>query len=178
MRNIILIGFMGCGKSTIGKKLSGRLELPVYDTDELIERNTGCRIAELFATKGEEAFRAMETDLLAELCEQKGRCIYATGGGVPLREENRQLLRQLGTVVWLRISPETAYQRLKNDTKRPILQGENPKEKIQELIVSREGAYTACADIIVDVDHKGREAIVEEILAAIEREAADETVGD
>ncbi len=178
MRNIILIGFMGCGKSTLGKKLSGRLELPVYDTDELIERSAGCRITELFATQGEEAFRRMETELLSKLCEENSKCIYATGGGVPLREENRKLLKQLGTVVWLRISPETAYQRLKNDTKRPILQGGDPKEKIRQLIASREAAYTACADIIVDVDYKGREAIIEEILASIEREAADETVGD
>ena len=165
-KNLILIGFMGSGKTSVGVKLSYRLKMSVEDTDKLIERREDRRISEIFAQNGEEYFRQKETELLRELVEkQQGPRIYSVGGGTPVKPENRELLKQLGTVVWLRIQPETVYQRLKDDTTRPLLQCEDPLERIRELIESREEAYTSCSDVIVDVD--GLE--MEDILRIIER---------
>ena len=157
-RNVVLIGFMGSGKSTIGIKLSYRLRRVVEDTDKLIERMTGRKISDIFANEGEAYFRELETDVLRRLCETCSSLyhpkIFSVGGGTPVREENRPLLKQLGTVVYLRIRPETVYERLKGDTTRPLLQGDNPEEKIRTLMAARKDAYESCADLIIDVDDK------------------------
>lgn len=174
-RNIVLIGFMGCGKSTVGIRLSWKHKMPVVDTDKLIEQNAGMRISEIFETKGEGAFRDMETDTLQKLSKQRVTRIISTGGGTPVREENRQLLKECGTVVYLRISPECVYERLKDDTVRPLLQCENPLARIRELMADRKAAYEACAHIIVDVDG----LTMEQVLEQIERQVKDyETFGD
>lgn len=166
-KSLVLTGFMGSGKSSVGVKLSYRLKIPVEDTDKLIERREGKSIGRIFAEEGEAYFREKETALLEELAQkQPGARIYSVGGGTPVNPVNRALLRQLGTVVWLRIRPETVYQRLKDDTTRPLLQCENPLERIGELMEERREAYESCADLIVDVD--GLE--MEEILRAIEKE--------
>lgn len=165
--NLILTGFMGSGKTSVGVKLSYRLKMPVEDTDKLIERREGRRISDIFAQSGEAYFREKETELLRELSEkQQGVRIYSVGGGTPVNPENRALLKRLGTVVWLRIRPETVYERLKNDTTRPLLQCDDPLERIRELIAARSEAYESCADIIVDVD----DMEMEEILRKIEKE--------
>ena len=164
-RNIVLIGFMGSGKSTIGIKLSYRLRRVVEDTDKLIVRKTGKNISDIFAKEGEEYFRELETDVLRSLCETCGPKhsprIISVGGGTPVREENRLLLKQLGTVVYLRLRPETVYNRLKRDTTRPLLQGDNPQEKIRTLMEARKDAYESCADLIIDVDNKEMVTIVD-----------------
>ena len=165
-KNLVLIGFMGSGKTSVGLKLSYRLYTPVEDTDKLIEAREGCCISEIFAGKGEEAFRQMETALLGELAQRNYKRIYSVGGGTPVREENRALLKQLGTVIYLRVRPETVYRRLKNDTTRPLLQCENPLKRIEELLESRREAYESCADIIVDVD----EYKTDQVLLQIEKE--------
>ncbi len=162
-KNLVLIGFMGSGKTSVGVKLSYKLRMPVEDTDKLIERREGKSIRQIFEEEGEEAFRKKETELLGELAEKQGRVIYSVGGGTPVREENRKLLRQLGTVVYLQISPETVYERLKGDTTRPLLQCENPLEKIRELIENRKEAYESCADIVIAVDSLDMEEILERI---------------
>lgn len=162
-KNLVLIGFMGSGKTSVGLKLSYKLKMPVEDTDKLIERREGKSIRQIFGEEGEEVFRKKETELLGELADRQGRVIYSVGGGTPVREENRKLLRQLGTVVYLQISPETVYERLKGDTTRPLLQCENPLEKIRELIESRKEAYESCADIIIAVDLLDMEEILEQI---------------
>ena len=162
-KNLVLIGFMGSGKTSVGLKLSYKLKMPVEDTDKLIERREGKSIRQIFEEEGEEVFRKKETELLGELADRQGSVIYAVGGGTPVREENRKLLRQLGTVVYLQISPETVYERLKGDTTRPLLQCENPLEKIRELIESRKEAYESCADIIIAVDLLDMEEILEQI---------------
>ena len=165
--NLILTGFMGSGKTSVGVKLSYRLKMPVEDTDKLLERREGRRISEIFALNGEAYFREKETELLRELSErQQGPRIYSVGGGTPVNPENRTLLKAMGTVVWLRVKPETVYERLKGDTTRPLLQCDDPLARIRELIAARSEAYEACADIIVDVD----ELEMEEILRKIEGE--------
>lgn len=165
-KNIVLTGFMGSGKTSVGLRLSYRLRRSVEDTDKLIERREGRTISEIFAREGEEYFRHLETELLGRLAEKRSRTIFSVGGGTPIRPENREILKRLGLVVLLRIRPETVYQRLKDDTTRPLLQCENPQERIRELMESRREAYEACADLILDVD----ELEMEEILATIEKE--------
>lgn len=162
--NIILIGFMGCGKSTIGVRLSYRMKHPYLDTDKYIEKAAGCTISEIFEKSGEEAFRTKETETLKYFMDERIKdYIISTGGGMPTREENIPYLKKLGVVVWLRITPETVYERLKSDTTRPLLQSEDPKARICELMESRKEAYGKCADVIVDVDGKTIERIMDEI---------------
>lgn len=165
-RALILIGFMGSGKTSAGLRLSYCLKQVIEDTDKLIEDRQGETISEIFASKGEEYFRSLETSLLQELVERKFHQILSVGGGTPLREENRKLLHQIGTVVWLRIQPQTVYERLKEDHTRPLLQGENPLLRITELIEERQEAYKAAADVIVDVDGMEVEEVTEKILDA------------
>lgn len=151
-KNLVLIGFMGSGKTSVGLRLSYKLRCPVEDTDKIIERREGCFVSDIFARKGEEYFRQQETKLLAELAGRKRRCIYSVGGGTPVRSENRPLLAQLGTVVYLRVRPETVYERLKGDVTRPLLQCDDPLGRIRELLAGRREAYESCADMIIDGD--------------------------
>lgn len=153
MGNIILIGFMGCGKSSIGKYMSKRRRYKLIDTDSYIEEKEGREISEIFASDGEEAFRQMETECLRELIKTTGKkLVVAVGGGLPMREVNRELLHELGTIVYLRTSIDTLEDRLKGDSKRPLLQGGELREKIENLFVQRENTYLELADIIVDTD--------------------------
>lgn len=165
--NIILIGFMGSGKTTTGISLSYRLQCTLSDTDKMIEKREGRSISEIFAAEGEDYFREKETELLRKLREEKARQIFSVGGGTPLRAENRKLLGGLGTVVYLKVSPETVYERLKGDTTRPLLQGEDPMERIRELLGEREEIYTEAADIVVESDGKKPAQIVDEIAARL-----------
>ena len=163
MKNIILIGFMGCGKTTVGIRLSYRLRRAMEDTDKLIEKEEGRTISEIFRTDGEAFFRGLETDCLKKLIRTARNMIISVGGGLPVREENRALLKQLGTVVYLCASAETIYERTKHDTSRPLLQGDDPKGKIRTLLAEREAIYESAADIVIDVNQKGFEEILAEI---------------
>ena len=162
--NYILIGYMGCGKSTIGKKMSEILNIKLVDTDAWIEERQGMTVSEIFATKGELFFRDLETGALKELLEEKELMVISVGGGLPVREENRRLLQQLGHVIYLKAEPETIYNRVKGDTTRPLLQTENPMEKIREMLGQREEKYQVAADKIVTVDDKDLSEILDEIL--------------
>lgn len=155
---------MGCGKSTIGKKLSAILNLKFLDTDAWIEGRQGMTISEIFATKGELFFRDLETEVLQELLEKKETMVISVGGGLPVREENRRLLQQLGQVIYLKAMPETIYNRVKGDTSRPLLQTENPMEKIREMLGQREEKYQAAANRTLIVDGKDISEIVNEVL--------------
>lgn len=175
MNNVILIGFMGCGKSTIGFRLSYGLRRVLEDTDKLIEKKEGMSVSDIFTSKGEAAFREMETKCLQELLLSQEAKVIATGGGLPMKKENHPLLKELGTVVYLRISPECAWERLKGDTSRPLLQCDNPPAKIAALLQKRAPVYEAAADMIVDVDGKDIEQVVAELLERVtEREGSME----
>lgn len=167
MNNIILIGFMGSGKTTVGIKLSYHMRRVLIDTDKEIEKQQEREISEIFAKEGEAYFRKLETELLKEMIGSEHERIISTGGGLPVREENRPLLKKLGTVVYLKPSPETVYERLKGDTKRPLLQCADPLTRIRELMAEREEAYADAADMTVNVDNKTFEEIIEEIEEAI-----------
>lgn len=168
--DIILIGFMGSGKSTVGIGLSYRLKRVLSDTDKMIEKRENRSISEIFAVEGEEYFRKAETELLRNLRGSRTGQIYSVGGGTPLLAENRKLLRELGTVVYLKVSAETVYERLKGDTTRPLLQAEDPMGRIRALLKEREEIYREAADIIVVADRKKPAAIVEEIAELLKGE--------
>ena len=141
MNNIVLIGFMGSGKTTFGRWVSRRHNRKFYDTDEYIEKKQNTTISEIFATKGEEAFRDMETETVKELSDTLDNCVISVGGGLVLREVNRELLRKLGTVVYLKASEEELCKRLSKDTKRPAIQGSGSFTKIHCTLWSREKIY-------------------------------------
>lgn len=153
-KNIILIGFMGTGKTSLGKAAAGKLKIPFLDTDDLIVSREGMSINEIFATKGEAYFRSLETQIIRELQDLEGGHVIAVGGGLPLREENRPLLRKLGRVVYLRTSPPVLARRLEADTTRPILrQGEGSTlEKVERILKEREPKYLNAADIVLEND--------------------------
>lgn len=161
--NIILIGFMGSGKTSVGIKMSYQLKRTMIDTDKWIERRQKRTVSEIFEGSGEEAFRAMETNCLKELLCRTDKQIISTGGGLPMKEENRALLRELGTVFYLKAAPETIYERLKSDTTRPLLQSEDPEERIRTLMGQRAPIYEACADVVLDVSARPFEEIIEQI---------------
>lgn len=163
MENVILIGFMGCGKTTVGLKLSYRLRRTVIDTDKEIEREEKRTISDIFATDGEPCFRDMETACLKRLLESTDGRIISVGGGLPMREENRELLHELGQVFYLRAKGETIYERLKGDTTRPLLQGDDPLTKIRTLLSERDPYYRAAADVVITVDGKSFDQILNEI---------------
>lgn len=163
MNNIILIGFMGCGKTSLGIRLSYRIKRTMVDTDKQIEREQEKTISDIFAAYGESAFRDMETAYLRKLLRDKESRIISVGGGLPVQERNHALLHQLGRVIYLRAEADTIYERLKQDTTRPLLQGEDPRGTIEELMLKRAPIYEKAADVIIDVDGKGFEEILNEI---------------
>lgn len=166
-QNIILTGFMGSGKTSVGIRLSYRLRRMLLDTDKEIERRQRKTVSNIFAQDGEEAFRQMETEYLKELLKENGSRIVSTGGGMPVREENRTLLKKLGIVIYLQASPETVYERLKEDTTRPLLQNGDAEKKIAELLSERQAFYESGADVIIRTDDKSIDEIVAEIAAGL-----------
>ena len=165
LENYVLIGFMGSGKTTVGRELSRKTGWDNPDTDALIVEKTGMQITDIFAAEGENGFRERETELLKELAESKREhIIYSCGGGIVLRKENRPLLRELGVVVYLEVSVDEVIRRIGADTSRPLLTGKNRREKVQTILDERRAVYESCADITVHVTGKEPEEIAEEIL--------------
>lgn len=165
MGNVILIGFMGSGKTTVGLRLSYRLRRTVVDTDKEIEREEKRAVSDIFAADGEAYFRDRETACLKKLLDSTGNQIISVGGGLPLREENRKLLHKLGQVFYLRAQADTIYERVKDDTARPLLQVDDPKAKIRTMLKERDPYYREAADVVIDVDGKEFEEILNEIEA-------------
>ena len=162
-KNIYLIGFMGTGKSTVSGALAERTGMREIEMDEEIVRREGKPIAEIFADEGEAYFRTAETTLLSDLGKQSG-CLVSCGGGVPMREENVQLMKQTGHVVLLTARPATVLERVKGSSERPILNGNMNEAYIRTLMEKRREAYERAADIRVDTDYRSVEEICGEIL--------------
>ncbi len=161
--NIILIGFMGCGKSTVGKKLAGSLHYEFMDTDTVIEETYGKKISRIFEEDGEEAFRKAETRLLERLEKEADGVVIATGGGMPMREENVRYLHKIGTVIFLKAKIETLLERLQNDTERPLAAGEDREQRLRTLYEKRLPIYEKAAEVCLDTDGKSFYGIIEEI---------------
>lgn len=161
--NVILIGFMGAGKTCIGTRYARMHHMQFLDTDHLIEKQAGMTVNEIFAIKGEEAFRQFETSVLRDLLEYAENSVISVGGGLPLREENRELLKRLGHVVLLEIEADTVLHRLANDTTRPMLQGYDRKERIKLLLEERMPIYRKAANIYIYTEHKRVVEIINEV---------------
>ncbi len=151
-RSIFLVGPMGAGKSTIGKLLAAQLQLPFADSDKVLEERTGADIPWIFDVEGEAGFRRRESEVLRDLCAGPTQ-VVATGGGIVLLEENRQLLSQQGQVVYLQASIEQLLERTSKNSNRPLLQVPNPRTRIVELVEERDPLYRQVADIICDTDY-------------------------
>jgi shikimate kinase len=162
-RNIILIGPMGSGKSTIGNIIARRLHREFQDSDHFIEERTGVDIARIFDVEGEQGFRDRETNALSELLSENNRVI-ATGGGSVLRRQNQQLLKQQGYIVFLDTTVNQQMQRLQRDKKRPLLQTENPRERLESLLLERRPIYLDLADLAVKTDKRMARRLAADII--------------
>ena len=164
---ISLIGMPGSGKSTLGRSLAHRLQLPFSDSDAVIEQRIGCTIREFFDQQGEAAFRDLEAEVIRELCTGED-CVLATGGGSVLRPENRAVLHANGTVMYLRASPDQLYRRLKNDTKRPLLQVADPLQALKDLYAVRDPLYRETAHFVMETGRPSLAMLVNKILMQID----------
>ena len=161
--NIILVGMMGAGKTTIGKELLNVLkDYTLIDMDSEIENREKMKISEIFEKYGEKHFRELETNLLKELRQNKNQ-IISTGGGVFEKEENRSILKETGTVFYLKASPEKLFDRIKSQTRRPLLQQGFGVEKVKSILNAREANYSK-ADIIINTENELPQNIVKRIV--------------
>ena len=146
---LIIIGPMASGKSVVGKKLSKRLDIDFYDTDEEIVKKTGVTISHIFDIEGEDKFRSRERNVFSDLIKKDG-CVISTGGGIVLRKENRELLKK-GTVLYLKTSIQTQLERTMNDKERPLLRGKENKEvTLREMAKLRNPLYEKSSNYIIE----------------------------
>ncbi len=167
MKNIVLTGFMGTGKTEVGRELSRLLDLRLIDIDAEIEKAEGMSINEIFKGLGEQRFRDIETEMVRKVAREKS-VVVSTGGGVVLRQENMDMLRKNGIIFCLTASPETILQRTSDNSDRPLLKTEDPLKKINELLCFRRPYYEK-ADIIVNTENKSPLQIAEEIIEKVMR---------
>lgn len=164
MDNVILIGFMGSGKTTVGKELAKALSFEFYDSDELIVSKTGQSVKEIFAVHGESYFRSLETALIKELTGKISNTVLSVGGGLPIQPGNAELLQRLGTVIYLSTGKESIKLRLTGDNTRPLLMGTEGENRFEELYTYREPIYRSASNMIITTDNKGIAEIVSNIL--------------
>lgn len=160
--NIMLIGFMGAGKTTVSTRLSKDMSLPEIDMDAYIVRHQNMKISEIFDKYGEEGFRTIETQCLIEIMKNKGN-IVSCGGGAVLKDENVEHMKKNGVIVLLTATPQTIYERVRNSNDRPILNGNMNIEFIEQLMNKRKSRYLEVADIIIETDNKSIADISKEI---------------
>jgi shikimate kinase len=160
--NIFLVGLMGAGKTSVGRLLAKRFNKAFYDCDQEIERHTGVKIPVIFDIEGEEGFRAREAAVLRELAALHD-VVLATGGGAVVREENRRVLKQNGTVVYLRASLDDLWQRTRHDRNRPLLQTADPRARLEQLFAQRDPLYQEVATLIVDTGSQSLRSLVQQL---------------
>lgn len=165
MNTIFLIGFMGAGKTTIGKELATCLGKPVYDTDEEIMKETGKSIAQIFENVGEDGFRSIETNTLKRIPTKE--TVITTGGGIILRYENREWLKSSGTVIFLDVNPGEVIRRLKDDHTRPLIQA-NKEKNIHEMMLARFPLYMETSHFQIQTTGKSIKQIILEIETCLE----------
>jgi len=168
--SVFLVGPMGAGKSTIGRMLSQHLGCDFLDTDNVIEQRTGADIPWIFDVEGEAGFRERESAVLAEMVE-KNSVVIATGGGIVMREENREMLKKQSSVVYLTATIEQLVERTYKDKKRPLLQVDDPKAKIIELYNLRDPLYREVAGYVLVTDGRSPKYVVQAIVDLISPEA-------
>jgi shikimate kinase len=166
-KSVVLIGMMGAGKSSVGRCLQRQSGLARLDTDEMLAAEFGMSIAQIFEKHGEEKFRDAETDLLRKLAPDRP-AIIVTGGGIVLRHQNVDLLKSVGTVIWLAADEATLFERAARRDHRPLLQKENPRAIFSKLFGEREPVYAAAADIRIDTSRLSHDEVAETILSKME----------
>jgi shikimate kinase len=160
--NLALIGFMGTGKTSVGRLVADLLHFDYLDTDEMIQSRTGRTISDIFKTDGETAFRALEEKTVAELAS-RAKTVIATGGGLPTNPKNLNGLKRHALVVCLWASPEKIWERVKNQSHRPLLHGANPRAKIRELLAAREPFYKQ-ADVLLNTELRSVREVAQQIV--------------
>jgi len=169
-QNILIVGPMGAGKSTVGRQLAEALAFEFKDSDQEIQRRTGVDIPTIFEYEGEEGFRNRERQVIDEL-SQESSIVLATGGGAVLRPDNRQDLTSRGVVIYLHCSPEQQYSRTSRDRNRPLLHTEDPLTRLRELMEERDPLYRQVADFVVSTERRGTSSVVKEISRRLESDA-------
>jgi shikimate kinase len=164
---LYLIGLPGSGKSTVGRHLSRRLQLPFFDSDHVIEQRLGCSIREFFEREGEQRFRDLEAEVIHELTSLP-EAVISTGGGSVLRAENRRRLRERGQVVYLRSHPDELFRRLRHDKKRPLLQVADPLQRLRDLYAERDPLYRETAHFIIETGRPSVSTLVNMIVMQVE----------
>jgi shikimate kinase len=164
--SIVLVGLPGSGKSTVGRQLARRLGISFTDSDHVIEQRLGCSIRSFFEREGEDAFRNIEEEVIAELCQLEG--VLATGGGAVLRPANRHHLRDAGPVVYLRATADEIYNRIRHDKRRPLLQVADPLARLRELFEQRDPLYRETAHLVVETTRPTVAGLVKAIVAQLE----------
>ena len=167
--NLILVGLMGAGKTTVGRLLARRLKRSFFDSDEEIERRCGVRIPVIFDIEGEAGFRAREAHAIAELCALEG-AVIATGGGAVLSEENRRRIAARATVVYLHARPGHLWHRVRHDRNRPLLATPDPQRKLEELYAERDPLYREVADLVLDTGKQSVQTLAKDLLARLDAE--------
>ena len=165
--NIFLVGLMGAGKTTVGRALARETGKTFYDSDHEVEARTGVRIATIFEIEGEARFRAREHETITDLV-QLDNVILATGGGVVLNPDNRRLLAENGTVIYLRAAIDDLLARTQNDKSRPLLQTANPRAKLAELFEARDPLYREIADVVIDTSRQNVHTLVMRLLQRLD----------
>jgi shikimate kinase len=163
---ISLVGLPGSGKSTVGRQLARRLQLPFADSDQVIEQRIACPIREFFESEGEERFRDIEEQVLDELTQKPG--VLSTGGGAVLRRINRERLQSRGKVVYLKSTPEDLFRRLRHDTQRPLLQVADPLQRLRDLYAARDPFYRETAHCVIDTGRPSVATLVNMIVMQLE----------
>ena len=166
MPKLILVGLPGSGKYTVGRNLARRLDIPFSDSDHVIEQQIGCSIRDFFAREGEDAFRDIEQQVIANLAGEPG--VLATGGGAVLREANRKVLREAGQVIYLRSNPEDLFRRLRHDANRPLLQVDDPLARLRELHALRDPLYRETAHFVIETGRPSVPTLVNMIMMQLE----------
>ncbi len=166
-KNVVFIGFMGSGKTSVGKKLSMELKREFIDMDDFIVNKEGMSINQIFAEKGEAYFRNLEKELCIRFSQPKSK-IIATGGGVIKNDENVANLKKGGIIIYLKSTPKQIAHNLRFDNSRPLLEGGNKAEKIAVLMAEREPLYNKCADVTIDVSELNIDETLEKIRALID----------
>ena len=161
------MGLPGSGKSTVGRQLARRLQLPFYDSDRVIEERLGCSIKDFFARQGEDVFRDVEESVIDEL-SQIPNAVLSTGGGAVLRSANRSHLRSRGHVVYLKSVPEELARRLRNDSNRPLLQVDDPLTRLRELFAVRDPLYRETAHFVIETGRPSVSTLVNMIVMQLE----------
>ena len=164
---VSLVGLPGSGKSTVGRQLARRLQLPFFDSDKVIEERIGCSIKDFFAREGEIAFRDVESAVIDELT-LKTDCVLSTGGGAVLLSENRLNLHSRGHVIYLKSMPEELARRLKHDTSRPLLQVDDPLTRLRDLFAVRDPLYRETAHYVIETGRPSVAMLVNMIVMQLE----------